>query len=137
MAVQISTNKANLFNKMLLSFSYPLKHTRYNLCGGTVWIWGRNLSKAALPFSSVLAVLWNSLISPHQWCSTEKSRLPHCQALRVPVLFDSVFCGSLDSPSFFLQHPKCPFIVCPFYYSPNLIQGGFFSKEVRCWLKGG
>ena len=73
--------------------------------GGSVWIWGLNLSKAVLPFLPFFAVLRNSLILPHQWRSTEKSRPLHCQPLRVPVLFDSVFCGSLDTPSFFFPTP--------------------------------
>lgn len=124
MAAQINTNKANLSNKVLLYFSHPLKHTSYNLWGECLDLRSESL-KSSAPLSSLFAVLRNSLILPHQWRSTEKSRPLYCQPLRVPVLFDSVFCGSLDTPLlFFPTPPSCPFIVCLFYYSPNQIQGG-------------
>lgn len=133
MAMQINTNKANLSNKVLLYFSYPLKHTHYNLLGGIVWICG------LLPFLPFFGVLRNSLILPHQWHSPEKSRLLHCQPHRVPVLFDSVFCGSLDTPQppnpptpVFSNTPSCC-IVWLFYYFPNQIQGG----DGGCILRGG
>lgn len=123
MAAQINTNKANLSNKVLLYFSYPLKHTSYNLWGECLDLKSESL-KSSVPLSSLFAVLRNSLILPHQWRSTEKSRPLHCQPLRVPVLFDSVFCGSLDTPPLlFCSTPACPLIVCLFYYSPNQIQG--------------
>lgn len=109
MAAQINTNKANLSNKVLLYFIHPLKHTSYNLWGGGCLDLRSESLKSSAPLSSLFAVLWNSLILPHQWRSTEKSRPLHCQPLRVPVLFDSVFCGSLDTPpSFFFQHPLMP-----------------------------
>lgn len=57
------------------------------------------------PFSFLFAVLRNSLISPKQWCSTEKSRALHCEPLGVSALFDSVFRGSLDAPLIFTPKP--------------------------------
>ena len=123
MAARINCNKANLSNKVLLYFSHPLKHTSYNLRGECLDLRSESL-KSTAPLSSLFAVFRNSLILPHQWCSTEKSRPLHCQPLRVSVLFDNVFCGSLDTPShFFPNTPLCPRIVCLFYYSPNQIQG--------------
>lgn len=104
MAAQTNTNKANLSNKVLLYFSHPLKHTSYNLWGKCLDLRSESL-KSSSPLSSLFAVLRNSLILPQQWRSTEKSRPLHCQPLRVPVLFDSVFCGSLDTPSFFFPTP--------------------------------
>lgn len=104
MEAQINTNKANLSNKVLLYFCHPLKHTSYNLWGECLDLWSESF-KSSAPLSSLFAVLRNSLILPHQWCSTEKSRPLHCQSLRVPVLFDNVFCGSLDSPPFLLFFP--------------------------------
>lgn len=124
MAAQINTNKANLSNKVLLYFSHPLKHTSYNLWRECL-DWRSDSLKSSALLSSLFAVLRNSLILPHQWRSTEKSRPLYCQPLRVPVLFDSVFCGSLDTPLLlFSNTPSYPLIVCLFYYSPNQIQGG-------------
>lgn len=82
--------------------------------------------KGAAPLSSSFAVLRNSLILPHQWHSTEKSRPLHCQPLRVPVLFDSVFCGSLDTPPLlFFQHPLYAHsLFASSIIPPNQIQGG-------------
>lgn len=120
MAVQINTNKANLSNKVLLYFSHPLKHTSYNLLGGGAGCLDlRSESlKSSATLSSLFAVLMNSLILPHQWRSTEKSRPLHCQPLRVPVLFDSVFCGSLDTPLLFCQHPLMPLHCLPLLLFP-------------------
>lgn len=53
----------------------------------------------------LFAVLRNSLISPEQWRSTEKSRPLHCEPLGVAALFDSVFRGSLDAPLIFTPKP--------------------------------
>lgn len=104
MLAQIHTNKANLSNKVLLYFSHPLKHTRYNLWGECLDLRSESL-KSSDPLSSLFAVLRNSLILLHQWRNTEKSRPLHCRPLRVPVLFDSVFSGSLDTPSSFFPTP--------------------------------
>lgn len=57
------------------------------------------------PFSFLFAVLRNSLISPQQRRSPEKSRRLHCEPLRVSALFDSVFRGSLDAPLIFTPKP--------------------------------
>lgn len=143
MEAQINTNKANLSNKVLLYFCHPLKHTSYNLWGECLDLWSESF-KSSAPLSSLFAVLRNSLILPHQWCSTEKSRPLHCQSLRVPVLFDNVFCGSLDSPPVpsLFSTPPCPLIVCLFYYSPNQIQGVFevfgrgMEGDIEKWDEG-
>lgn len=122
MAVQINTNKANLSNKVLLYFFLPLKHTSHNLRGECLDLRSESF-KSTAPLSSLFAVSRNSLILPHQWRTIEKSRLLYCQPLRVPVLFDNIFCGSFDPPPPFLL------IVCCFHYSSNQIQavlGVFF-----------
>lgn len=134
MAMQINTNKANLSNKVLLYFSYPLKHTHYNLLGGIVWICG------LLPFLPFFGVLRNSLILPHQWHSPEKSRLLHCQPHRVPVLFDSVFCGSLDTPQpphpRFFQHPFMLYCLALLLFSkPD--SGWGWGLHIERRMKGG
>lgn len=92
--------------------------------------------KSTAPLSSSFAVLRNSLILPHQWHSTEKSRPLLCQPLRVPVLFDSVFCGSLDTPHFFFpQHPLYAHSLFATSIIPsNQIQGG---DEGGWMVKGG
>lgn len=123
MAVQINTNKANLSNKVLLYFFLPLKHTSHNLRGECLDLRSESF-KSTAPLSSLFAVLRNSLILPHQWRTIEKSRLLYCQPLRVPVLFDNIFCGSFDTPP-----PPLLLIVCCFHYSSNQIQavlGVFF-----------
>lgn len=68
------------------------------------WWWGC-LDLRSAPFSFPFAVLRNSLISPQQWRSSEKSRPLHCEPFRVPALFDSVFRGSLDAPLIFTLKP--------------------------------
>lgn len=134
MAAQINTNKANLSNKVLLYFSHPLKHTSYNLWGECLDLRSESL-KSTAPLSSLFAVLRNSLILPHQWRSTEKSRPLHCQPLRVPVLFDSVFCGSLDTPpSFFFPTPPH----APSLFASSIIPLTRFRVGVRgVILRGG
>lgn len=66
---------------------------------------GGCLDLRSAPFSFLFAVLRNSLISPQQWRSSEKSRPLHCEPLRVSALFDSVFRGSLDAPLIFAPKP--------------------------------
>lgn len=133
MAVQINTNKANLSNKVLLYFSHPLKHTSYNLWGECLDLRSESL-KSSATLSSLFAVLMNSLILPHQWRSTEKSRPLHCQPLRVPVLFDSVFCGSLDTPLLFLPAPPH----APSLFASSIIPLTRFRVGMGGWiLKGG
>lgn len=132
MEAQINTNKANLSNKVLLYFCHPLKHTSYNLWGECLDLWSESF-KSSAPLSSLFAVLRNSLILPHQWCSTEKSRPLHCQSLRVPVLFDNVFCGSLDSPPFLLFFPPLHALSL---FASSIILLTRFRVFLRC-LAGG
>lgn len=144
MAAQIHINKANLSNKVLLSFSHLLKYTRYNLWGECLDLKSESL-KSSYPLSSLFAVLRNSLILLHQWCSTEKSRPLHCQPLRGPVLFDSVFCGSLDTPpsSFFPTPPHTLSLfassIIPltrFRVFLGCLEGVVGWREIEKWLEG-
>lgn len=137
MAAQINTNKANLSNKVLLYFFLPLKHTSHNLRGECLDLRSESF-KSTAPLSSLFAVLRNSLILPHQWWSTEKSRLLYCQPLRVPVLFDNIFCGSFDIPLFF-SPPTLPpsFLLFAASIIPlsrfRLFWGSFFSDGGAGW----
>lgn len=94
MEMEIDSNKGNLFNKVLLYFSTPSKPTCI-IHGGSDG--GSEYPKRqSFPFF-LLFLFRNSLISPQQWCCREKSKLFYCVPFRVPVLFDSVFYGSLDT----------------------------------------
>lgn len=144
MAAQIHINEANLSNKVLLYFSHLLRYTRYNLWGECLDLKSESL-KSSYPLSSLFAVLRNSLILLHQWCSTEKSRPFHCQSLRGPVLFDSVFCGSLDTPSSFFPAPPHTLSLFASFIIPltrfrvfwGVWKGWWGGEKLRSSLKGG
>lgn len=135
MAAQINTNKANLSNKVLLYFSYPLKHTSYNLWGECLDLRPESL-KSSAALSSLFAVLRNPLSCPTSGVAQKRAGHSIVSPLEFQACLIVFSVGHLTPPSFFFQHlPHAPSLLASSIIPVTRFRVGW--GDIERWMKGG